>query len=136
MFEDLLDRGLLCSSLCPNSCPQQLTKEQLVSVLPLLLGHLDSNDVVVYTYAAVALDRILSMRVRDSTVLMYVPRVSYASSFLPVFYICRFSSADVQPFALQLLNALLTKINVRQSPEKVAENDFLMRCAPAISFLE
>lgn len=44
-------------------------------------------------------------------------------------YLCRFSSADVQPFALQLLNALLSKIEVQQSPERVAENDFLMRCA-------
>ncbi len=68
---------------CPNSCPQQLTKEQLVSVLPLLLSRLDSDDVVVYTYAAVALDRILSMRVGDSTILMYVPRVKPTSFFLP-----------------------------------------------------
>jgi Cse1 len=57
--------------------PLQLTKEQLVSVLPLLLSRLDSQDVVVYTYAAVALDRILSMRVGDSTILMYVFLASY-----------------------------------------------------------
>jgi exportin-2 (importin alpha re-exporter) len=51
-------------------------------------------------------------------------------------HICRFSSADVQPFALQLLNALLAKIEAQQSPERVAENDFLMRCALVISFLK
>ena len=51
---------------------RQLTKEQLVSVLPLLLNCLESQEVVVYTYAAVALDRILSMRVGGSTTLMYV----------------------------------------------------------------
>jgi exportin-2 (importin alpha re-exporter) len=50
---------------------RQLTKEQLVSVLPLLLSRLESQEVVVYTYAAVALDRILSMRVGGSTTLMY-----------------------------------------------------------------
>lgn len=44
-------------------------------MLPLLLNRLNSDDVVVYTYAAVALDRILSMRVGDSTVLMCVPLV-------------------------------------------------------------
>jgi exportin-2 (importin alpha re-exporter) len=105
-------------------------------VLPLLLSRLDSQDVVVYTYAAVALDRILSMHVEDSTVLMCVTLASYPASFdTPFHRISRFSSADVQPFALQLLNALLSKIEAQQSPERVAENDFLMRCAPAISFL-
>ncbi|KAI0248954.1 importin alpha re-exporter [Lactifluus subvellereus] len=91
----------------------QLTKEQLVSVLPLLSSRLESHDVVVYTYAAVALDRILSMRVGGSTTLM-------------------FSSTDVQPFALQLLNILFTKIEAQSSPERVAENDFLMRCVTRV----
>ena len=105
-------------------------------MLPLLLSRLDSQDVVVYTYAAVALDRILSMRVGDSTTLMCVFLASYPASYHPFsLYLCRFSSTDVQPFALQLLNALLSKIEAQQSPERVAENDFLMRCAPVISFL-
>jgi hypothetical protein len=55
--------------------------------------------------------------------------------FLSLYHICRFSSADVQSFALQLLDVLLTKIEKQQSPERAAENDFLMRCAPVISFL-
>jgi exportin-2 (importin alpha re-exporter) len=105
-------------------------------VLPLLLNRLDSDDVVVYTYAAVALDRILSMRVGDSTVLMCAPLVKVAIFFLSLDHTCRFSSADVQPFALQLLNVLLTKIENQQSPERVAENDFLMRCAFVISYLK
>ena len=42
---------------------------------------------------------------------------------------CRFTSADVQPFAPQLLNVILAKIGVQNSPERTAENDFLMRCA-------
>ncbi|KAI9448619.1 armadillo-type protein [Lactarius psammicola] len=91
----------------------QLTKEQLVSVLPLLLNRLESQEVVVYTYAAVALDRILSMRVGGSTTLM-------------------FSSADVQPFASQLLSVLLAKIGIQPSPERTAENDFLMRCVARV----
>ena len=66
---------------------------------------------------------------------MYVFVASYRAShsFSPYRY--RFSSTDVQPFALQLLNALLSKIQAPQSPERVAENDFLMRCAPVLSFL-
>ena len=52
-------------------CLRQLRKERLVSVLPLLLSRLELQQVVVYTYAAVALDRILSMRIGGSTRLMY-----------------------------------------------------------------
>ncbi|KAI0296781.1 armadillo-type protein [Multifurca ochricompacta] len=91
----------------------QLTKGQLVSVLPLLLNRLESKDVVVYTYATVALDRILSMRVGDSTTLL-------------------FTSADVQPFSHPLLKVLLDKIEAQTSPERVAENDFLMRCVARV----
>ncbi|KAI0262819.1 Cse1-domain-containing protein [Gloeopeniophorella convolvens] len=91
----------------------QLTKDQLNSVLPLLLTRLESTDVVVYTYAAVALDRILAMRVGNSPRLM-------------------FSSADVQPFAVPLLGVLLSKIEAQPTPERVAENDFLMRCVARV----
>ena len=103
-------------------------KEQLVSVLPLLLNRLESQEVVVYTYAAVALDRILSMRTGGSMTPMYA---LLPLSHGPVLIIkfCRFSSADVQPFAPQLLNVILAKIGVQNSPERTAENDFLMRCA-------
>ena len=48
---------------------------------------------------------------------------------------CRFSSVDVQPFAPQLLNIILAKIGVQNSPERMAENDFLMRCAYAFQSL-
>ena len=56
-----------------------------MSVLPLLLSRLDSQDVVVYTYAAVALDRILSMHVGDSTISMYVFLASYPPLLAPLF---------------------------------------------------
>jgi hypothetical protein len=102
----------LLSGLVSSTCvsvvlyaPRQLTKEQLISVLPPLLNRLESQKVVVYTYAAVALDRILSMRAGGSTTLMCA-----CSSFplpSPCHQICRFSSADVQPFASQLLDVLL-----------------------------
>ena len=55
-------------------------------MLPLLLSRLDSRDVVVGTYAAVALDRILSMRAGDSTMLMYVFLASYLASFIIRFH--------------------------------------------------
>ena len=49
--------------------------------------------------------------------------------------ICRFSSADVQPFAPQILDVLLSKIGVQNSTECKAENEFLRRCACAFRAL-
>ncbi|KAN0129949.1 Cse1 domain containing protein [Lactarius tabidus] len=79
----------------------QFTKEHLVSVLPLLLNRLGSQEVVVYTRAAVALDCILSMRAGGSTTLTL-------------------SSADVQPFVSRPLNVLLAKIGGVQRIPSVA----------------
>ena len=78
---------------------RQLTKEQLVLVLPLPLSSLsrlesESQEVVVYTYAAVELDRILSMRTGGSKPPLYgLPSLP---SHCPNHQICRFSSTDVQ----------------------------------------
>ncbi|KAG6331701.1 hypothetical protein ID866_7388 [Astraeus odoratus] len=89
----------------------QLTKEQLLSVLPLLINHLKSDNYVAYTYAAITIDRILF--IKKGSQLM-------------------FSQADVHDFAADLLSAILTKIEGAGSPEKVAENDHLMKCAMRI----
>ncbi|KAF8839712.1 Cse1-domain-containing protein [Paxillus ammoniavirescens] len=86
----------------------QLTKEQLLAVLPLLIKHLSSENYVAYTYAAITIDRILSIK-RGTQLL--------------------FSQADVHDFAADLLSAVLTKIEGAGTPEKVAENDHLMKCA-------
>ena len=40
----------------------------------------------------------------------------------------RFSQADIRPFAQDILMALFTNIERGQTPEKMAENDYLMRC--------
>lgn len=40
----------------------------------------------------------------------------------------RFSQADVHEFAPALIDALLRKVEQGSSPEKVAENDYLMKC--------
>jgi hypothetical protein len=44
----------------------------------------------------------------------------------------RFTQADVHDFAADLLNAVLTKIEGAGTPEKVAENDHLMKCMFAL----
>jgi exportin-2 (importin alpha re-exporter) len=41
----------------------------------------------------------------------------------------RFTQADIHDFAQTLLDALLVRIEAAGSPEKVAENDYLMKCA-------
>ncbi|KAI0055486.1 Cse1-domain-containing protein [Artomyces pyxidatus] len=91
----------------------QLTKEQLVSVLPLLTARLSSENTVVYTYAAVAIDRILSIRVGGSPIPM-------------------FNSADIREVAPQLVDVILRKVESGSSPEKVSENDFVMRCVARV----
>lgn len=40
----------------------QLTKQQLLSVLPLLHKHLGSSNYVTYTYAAITIERILFIK--------------------------------------------------------------------------
>ncbi|KAJ7594086.1 CAS/CSE protein [Mycena floridula] len=85
----------------------QLTKEQLLSVLPLLVLHISSGNVVACTYAAITVDRILSIR-QDNRMV--------------------FAQADIRDFAQNLVNTLLAKIAALGAAEKVAENDHLMKC--------
>ncbi|KAJ9118399.1 hypothetical protein QFC24_006228 [Naganishia onofrii] len=85
----------------------QLTKEQLVSVLPLLVKHLESTNYVVYSYAAITIERILFIK-QNGLVL--------------------FTQADVRPFAENILMACFRNIESGQTPEKIAENDYLMKC--------
>ncbi|KAG1861107.1 CAS/CSE protein [Suillus subalutaceus] len=89
----------------------QLTRDQLLSVLPLLVRHLNADHYVTYTYAAITIDRILF--IKKGTQLL-------------------FSQADIHDLAADLLNALLNKIEAAGAPEKVAENDHLMKCAMRI----
>ncbi|KAG1807455.1 CAS/CSE protein [Suillus subaureus] len=89
----------------------QLTRDQLLSVLPLLVRHLNADHYVTYTYAAITIDRILF--IKKGTQLL-------------------FSQADIHDLAADLFNALLSKIEAAGPPEKVAENDHLMKCAMRI----
>ncbi|CAO1631615.1 unnamed protein product [Parajaminaea phylloscopi] len=85
----------------------QLSKEQLLSVLPLLVQHLESENAGIATYAAIAVESILVIRGPENAGL--------------------FTPADVQPFAESILLALFGKIEAGETPEKVAENEFLMK---------
>ncbi|SJX63336.1 probable CSE1-Nuclear envelope protein that mediates the nuclear export of importin alpha [Sporisorium reilianum f. sp. reilianum] len=85
----------------------QLTKEQLVSVLPLLVQHLESSQYVTCSYASITIERVLALK-RDGKLL--------------------FTPQDVQPFAENILMALFRNIERGTTPEKLAENDYLMKC--------
>ncbi|KAI9030863.1 Cse1-domain-containing protein [Phycomyces nitens] len=84
----------------------QLTKEQLLTVFPLLVKHLQSTDYVVHTYAAIAIERILFIRHGKATL---------------------FTSEDIKPYAETLLSELFRLIELGQTPEKLSENDYLMK---------
>ncbi|CAE6534937.1 unnamed protein product [Rhizoctonia solani] len=85
----------------------QFTKEQLLPVLRLLVIHLSSKDYVCSTYAAIAIERILFIKTGGMLV---------------------FAQADIHDFATDILSALLTKIESGGTPQKIAENDYLMKC--------
>jgi exportin-2 (importin alpha re-exporter) len=89
----------------------QLTKEQLSDAFPLLANHLASPNYVVYTYTSVTVDRLLAMTVDG----------------VPVF-----TSQDVNPYAKDILSHLFRLIEQGGTPEKIAENEFLMRCVMRI----
>ncbi|KAF8188046.1 importin alpha re-exporter [Pholiota molesta] len=89
----------------------QLTKPQLLSVLPLLTHHLRSDNYVTYTYAAITIDRILAIKQNNQLL---------------------FAQADIHDSALDLIDALLSRIEAARTPEKVAENDHLMKCTMRI----
>lgn len=62
---------------------------------------------MVYTYAAVTLERILLLK-RDEALV--------------------FTKTDLAPLLQGLLGSLFKSIEKDPRPEKLAENDFLMRC--------
>lgn len=86
----------------------QLTKAQLLESFPILTKHLHSTEFVEYTYAAITIERILSIRDENQGLM--------------------FNKSDLQPFVQDLLSNLFRLIlQNNQTPEKLAENEFLMK---------
>lgn len=86
-----------------------ITRQQWQEVLPMLVKHLGSSEYVIYTYAAVALERILSLT--DASGVAVIP------------------AETIAPLAGELLEHLFSLMERNPSPPKVQENEFLMRCA-------
>ena len=79
-----------------------------VAAFPLLVNHLGSSHYSVYTYASIAVERVLQLA--DVNKKPVIPREDVAASASSI---------------LQHLFALVQKEKV---PEKIQENEFLMRC--------
>ena len=86
----------------------QITASQWQVAFPLLVKRLGSSNYVVYTYAAIALERI--MAISTSTKQPVVSRTS------------------VEGLSAQLLQHLFNLIETDTQPAKLQENEFLMRC--------
>ncbi|RWA09960.1 hypothetical protein EKO27_g5134 [Xylaria grammica] len=86
----------------------QLTKEQWQAAFQPLIQNMASSNYVVYSYAAIAVERLL-----------YLADDSGARIF---------GRTDIEPFAKDLLDHLFKLVEKESSPAKMQENEFLMRC--------
>ena len=86
----------------------QITAAQWQDAFPLVVKHLGSSDYVVYTYAAIALERTMALT---------------NASKQPVI-----GRATVESVSAQLLRHLFGLIENDPEPAKLQENEFLMRC--------
>ncbi len=85
-----------------------ITRDQWQAVMPLLVNHLGNSNYCVYTYAAVAVERVLAMT---------------DESGRPVI-----DPANIKPLASSLVEHLFSLVEKDPAPQKVQENEFIMRC--------
>jgi len=85
-----------------------LTKGQWSAAFSPLVNNLADPNYVVYTYAAIAVERVLFL-------------TNDANEHI-------FGKEDVAPFSNDLLEHLFQLIEKDPAPQKIQENEFLMRC--------
>ncbi|KAL0258701.1 importin-alpha export receptor [Diplodia seriata] len=86
----------------------QLTQQYWQATFPLLVRHLGVSNFVIYSYAAIAVERALYLT--DDNRQPVIPRDTVA------------------PLAKDLLVHLFGLIQKESAPEKIQENEFLMKC--------
>ena len=86
----------------------QFSKEQFGGLLPLLIAHLGSPHVVVHTYAAAAIEKMLTSKVDGPNNTK----------------IAKVGGADLKPFLGNLFTALFTIV---ENPD-LNENEYVMKC--------
>ncbi|KAJ1645431.1 importin-alpha export receptor [Coemansia asiatica] len=89
----------------------QLPRDILAQALPLLAAHLAHPDPVVATYAAIAVERLLVLK-RDG-ILVFAP-------------------AEVEPLAQPMLGHIFGVFDRADSPQRLAENEYLMKAVMRI----
>lgn len=90
----------------------QLTKVQLLEAFPLLSSHFQNDNYVVYTYTAVTIEKILSIRNPENHQLLLINKSDLSSDV-------------AKGLLMNLFGLILAKSS---TPEKLAENEFLMKC--------
>lgn len=85
-----------------------ITKEQWQEVLPLLVNHLASANYVVYTYSAIVVERVLYLTDAQGQPII--------------------APSSITPLAKDLLEHIFQLMQRDPAPQKVQENEFLMRC--------
>jgi exportin-2 (importin alpha re-exporter) len=85
-----------------------LGQQYWLAAFPLLVQHLNSSEYVIYTYAAIAIERSLTLTTEAKEPI--IPR------------------DDVVKLSKDLLQHLFGVIQRNSDPAKIQENEFLMRC--------
>ena len=86
----------------------QFSKDQLKALMPLLIAHLSADSVVVHTYAAAAIEKILTSK----------------EDGLNGKKQNRFGGADIQPFLESLFTGLFGIVD----KQDLNENEYVMKC--------
>lgn len=84
-----------------------MQKNQILGCLPLLVNHLSFPNYAVYTYAAITIEAILNLNKKDNVLI---------------------EKMDIIILSKELLENLFKLIEKASTPEKLSENDFLMKC--------
>lgn len=86
----------------------QLTRDQWLAAFPLLVKNLASSNYVVYTYTAIAVERVLSLTNDSNQHIL--------------------GQQEIVPYSDELLSHIFDLLLSDPTPAKVQENEFLMRC--------
>lgn len=86
-----------------------LQRPFLLSIMPHIIQHLSSRHVVIQTYAAMCIERFLSIKDRDAQSGSTKPRIS---------------KEDLAPFFQPLFSGLFSVLENKELPE----NDYVMKC--------
>ncbi|EEB09183.1 karyopherin Kap109 [Schizosaccharomyces japonicus yFS275] len=92
----------------------QLSSEQLLQILPVIMGYLQSPSFVVHTYSAIAIDQLLTVKHKHVHI---------------------FTHLHIAPHLQGAYNQLFMLIESADTPQKLAENDHLMKAIMRLTII-